>query len=453
MEKVDFEESQTIEFKESIGSGRWLEQAASFVNTDGGQIYFGIKKDRTVKGINPTGDKRDGISNAMATLDEPITVSFEEKEYCGKKVLIVNIPKGNSIPHILGGAIFIRSSATTRALTKAEMIESLSSAGYIRFEMQPIKNATLNDIDSDKVEYFLAKKISSMEHPSKSYLMDETLLNLGVAVRNQGKTYPTTAGVLFFGKNPQKFVSYNRITIARYKGTVPVDFIDKDDLTGTFLEMIDSCEKFIRRNTRNSAKIIDFERVEMPEYPIAAIREGIVNAVAHKEYSSKAPIQISIFDDRIEIINPGIPSVPIEELNVHMPRNETICRLLKDAKYMESFGTGIKRMKELMIRHGISEPILEVHGEFFKITFPGPKEDMLKIVKPVRRNLREEGLNDNQIIALSIIQEQGYITHKEYCVQFNVKNIDGAKELKELVDKKLAIQEGKGIESRFMNVD
>lgn len=452
MEKVDFEESQTVEFKESI-SGRWLEQAASFVNTDGGKIYFGIRKNGTVKGIIPTGDKKDGISNSMSTLDEPITVSFEEKEYFGKKVLIVDIPKGNNIPHVLGGAIYIRSSAITRVLTKAEMVDIFSSAGYIRFEVQPVKHATLEDIDSDKVEYFLAKKTSSMEHPPKSYLIDETLLNLGVAVRDGGKLYPTTAGLLFFGKNPQKFVSYNRITIARYKGNVPVDFIDKDDLTGTFLEMIESCEKFIRRNTRNSAKIIGFERVEMPEYPIEAIREGIVNAVAHKEYSSKAPIQISIFDDRIEITNPGIPSVPIEELTVHMPRNEIICKLLKDAKYMESFGTGIKRMKELMTKHGVGEPILETHGEFFKITFPGPKEDILKIVKPVRRNLKDEGLNDNQIVALSIIQEQGYITHKEYCIQFDIKNIEGVKELKELVDKKLVSKEGKGIESRYMNID
>jgi ATP-dependent DNA helicase RecG len=281
--------------------------------------------------------------------------------------------------------------------------------------------------------------------------ISQILVNMGVAIKESKRIIPTTSGLLFFGKNPQKFIPHSRIKIARFKGIVPVEFLDSAELIGTAPELIDESEKFIKRNTRKASKIVDFERIDIPEYPYIAIREAIVNAVAHREYmTDKSPIQVYVFDDRIEIVNPGVPNVDIEELEgKHIPRNELICKLLNDHGYMEGFGTGIARMRLQMRNHGLGEPILEIKKQYFKATFLGPKEDILKLVKPERTDLRQQGLNDRQIKALAYIFDNKVISHKEYCEIFSVSNFTAYKELKELVDKGFVKQYGKGLDSHY----
>jgi len=106
-------------------------------------------------------------------------------------------------------------------------------------------------------------------------------------------------------------------------------------------------------------------------------------------------------------------------------------------------------MKSQMREHGLSAPILEVEKQFFKVTFQGPKEDIFKLVKPKRTDLRQQGLNDRQIKALAYIFDQEMISHKEYCELFDVTNFTAFKELKELVDKGFVKQHGKGLDSYY----
>ena len=106
MPKVDFTESQTVEFKRNFSSGdRWLEQGASFVNTDGGEIYFGIEDDGEVVGVSVPIHKADNMQQSFSNLDEPITICCEEQKYFNKTVFVVKIPKGHKIPHFLSGAV------------------------------------------------------------------------------------------------------------------------------------------------------------------------------------------------------------------------------------------------------------------------------------------------------------------------------------------------------------
>lgn len=120
MPKVDFEEGQTIEFKERYSAGKWLEDIASFANTNGGKLYFGIAKTRDVTGIHITAEDKDRVTQACASIEEPITVTFEEIRFDDKDVLVVNVPRGNCIPHFLSGAVWVRSSAITRPATREE---------------------------------------------------------------------------------------------------------------------------------------------------------------------------------------------------------------------------------------------------------------------------------------------------------------------------------------------
>lgn len=451
MPKIDLEEGQTIEFKRKYKDGSLLHVIASFANSSGGEVYLGVDDDKEVVGINITPRLKDKIQQACNTIEDPISVEMEARNIYGKDVLVIKTQKGNNIPYVVSGAVYVRSCAITRPATKQEITGMIASSGYIQFEKQPVKTSSYEDIDEEKTRDFLERYTQKRDVEIPDLPLPQILVNMGVVTKEKNRIIPTTTGLLFFCKNPQKFIPHSRVKIARFKGVVPVDFVDKAELTGSLLEIIEESEKFIKRNTRKASKIIDFERIDIPEYPYVAIREAIVNAIAHREYiTDKSPIQIGIFDDRIEIVNPGVPKIAVAELEgKHIPRNELICKLLNDVGYMEGFGTGIARMKSYMREHGLSDPILEVEKQFFKVTFQGPKEDILKLVKPKRTDLRKEGLNDRQIKALAYIFDKGMISHKEYCKLFDVNNFTAFKELKELVDKGLVEQHGKGVDSRY----
>lgn len=450
MPKIDKEEGQTVEFKRQYKDGV-VDTVVGFANTSGGEIYLGIDDDREVVGITITQELRDKIQQACNTIDEPIVVILEAQQLFEKDIIIIKVPKGKDIPYCASGTYYVRTGAITRPATRQEIRDMMAGSGYIQFEKQPVRTALYDDIDEQKVTAFLARRSQKRSVSIPEIPIRQILVNMNVAIKESGQVIPTTTGLLFFGKMPQKFIPHSRINIARFKGIVPVDFIDKAELIGSLPQIIEESEKFIRRNTRKASKIVDFERIDIPEYPYVAIREAIVNAVAHREYmSDKSPIQVYIFDDRIEIVNPGVPNIEVAELEgKHIPRNELICKLLNEYGFMEGFGTGIGRMRLQMREHGLGEPILEIKKQFFKVTFLGPKEDILKLVKPERTDLRKQGLNDRQIKALAYIFDNKVIAHKEYCEIFDVPNFTAYKELKELVDKGFIKQYGKGLDSQY----
>lgn len=386
MPKVSFDEGQNTEFKRKYGD-KVLKTITAFSNTNDGVIYLGIKNDREVVGINITQKLTDGIQNACSNIQDPVTVEFEKKEFLGKEVLLIKVCKGDKIPYFLSGAAYVRQGAETRPATKEEVIKMATTHGYIQFEKQPVRNATLKDIDKNKIQYYI-------EERSKRSISDtdlgklgkkEFLLNTGSVFEENGKLILTTSGLLFFGKNPQKFFPHSRISIARFKGTTRTEIIDSAEITGSIIEMIEEAVKFIIRNIRISSKIVGFERKDKLEYPREALREAITNSLAHREYIlSSAPVQISIFDDRIEITNPGVPDVPFSELEgKHIPRNELICARLRDILFMERYGTGITRMKRFMKEHELEEPVFEKENEFFKVTFIGPGQESMGLAEPV----------------------------------------------------------------------
>ncbi|MBI4650452.1 hypothetical protein HY745_04030 [Candidatus Desantisbacteria bacterium] len=144
--------------------------------------------------------------------------------------------------------------------------------------------------------------------------------------------------------------------------------IDSQEIKGTIYKMLDEVENFFKRNTRLANKIVEFKRVDIPEYPFEAIRESIINAIAHRDYTRMgAPIMVSIFDDRVEVRNPGglLPGLNIKKLEGnHVTRNEKICNIFHETMDMERFGTGIGKIKKLMKEHGLSVPDLSEEGDF-----------------------------------------------------------------------------------------
>jgi ATP-dependent DNA helicase RecG len=312
-----------------------------------------------------------------------------------------------------------------------------------------VEGATYADLDEAKVRDFLHRRQTAYPDatPPVAPLPQVVTEMLEGAQEREGELAPTYTGLLFLGRNPQRFLPRSEVKLARFQGTVPLAFIDSLIAQGTLLEMLDEAERFIRRNTRTAMKVVEFESVQVTEYPYDAIREALVNAMAHRDYGHSSGIQVNIFDDRLEVMSPGEALIPLSDLEgAHVTRNEVLCRRFRDVGEMEKFGTGITKMKRLMREHGLGEPEFEERGSFFKATFPGPGDRILDLIPRAGvTDLRMLGLNERQIEALRLMVNEGHeLSNKEYRERFDVTSVTAFRDLTQVVELGLARSEGAG---------
>lgn len=322
------------------------------------------------------------------------------------------------------------------------------------FDQLLCRETDYDDIDEKEVRNFLENRAIKLKVEIPKISVKNFLVKtLGLVKKSNGKFLPTNAALLFFGKNPSVCIPQNEIRIARFKGTTRLEFIDSQEIKGSIYKVLEQVEIFFKRNTRLANKIVEFKRVDIPEYPYEAIREGIINAIAHRDYFRRgAPIMVSIFDDRVEIGSPGglLPGLNIKKLEGHhVARNKKICEIFHETKDMEKFGTGIGKMKKLMKERGLSEPEFLEEGDFFVVKFYGPKEKILNLVSGIpegrKTDLKELGLNERQIEALRLmINEQKAFSNKEYRQKFKVSNQTYVRDMRVLSKVGFVVPEGRG---------
>lgn len=327
------------------------------------------------------------------------------------------------------------------------------------FDQTICREADYIAIDEKEVREFLENRAIKLkvDIPRMS-IKDFLIKTLGVVKKVNGKLIPTNTALLFFGKDPSEYISQNEIKIARFKGTTRLAFIDSQEIKGTIYKMIEEVELFFQRNTRLANKIVEFKRVDIPEYPYEAIREAIINAIAHRDYlRCGAPIIVSIFDDRVEISSPGglLPGLNIKNLEGHHEtRNKKICEIFHETKDMEKFGTGIGKMKRLMENHRLSSPEFLEEGAFFVVKFYGPGDKILDLTSDIPENrqtdLKELGLNERQIEALRLMVNEGKeFTNIKYRETFKVSNQTFVRDMRFMVKLELVVLEGKGRAIKF----
>ncbi|MCK4255407.1 DUF4062 domain-containing protein [candidate division WOR-3 bacterium] len=335
-----------------------------------------------------------------------------------------------------------------------ELLEDEGILAKLPFDSTICEDTTYEDINEKLVENFLKYRAIKLKVEVPEISIRDFLIKTIKAVRElDGVFKPTNAAIFFFCNYPQEFISQSSVKVARYRGNTRIEFIDSHELTGPFYKILDDVEMFYKRNTRLASKIVEFKRVDIPEYPFEAIREGIVNAMAHRDYLRiGSNIQMDIFDDRIEVTSPGglLPGLDIKNLEgVHETRNKRICKIFHETKDMERYGTGIVKMKNWMTEHGLKPPIITQPGDFFRITFYGPGDNILDLVPSIpeerQTDLKELGLNDRQIEALRLMVNEGKaLTNIKYRELFNVSNQTFVRDMRLLSKLEFVTSEGKG---------
>ena len=327
------------------------------------------------------------------------------------------------------------------------------------FDKTVRKDLGYEAIDEKLVKDFLQNRAIKLKVAVPKGSIKKFLVHAVKVVKKEGgHFYPTNTAILFFGKDPTGHISHHEIRIARFQGTSRVSMIDSKEIKGPVYSMLEEVETFFKRNTRLANKIVEFKRVDIPEYPFEAVREAIVNAIAHRDYTrTGSPIMVAIFDDRVEVSNPGglLPQLNIKKLEGrHATRNEAICAIFHETMDMERFGTGIGKMKKLMKEHGLQLPEFSEEGDFFVVKFYGPGEKILDLVPSIpehrQTDLKKLGLNERQIEALkSMINAGRSLTNREYRNLFKVTNKTAATDLQSLIRCGMAEAVGKGRNVRY----
>lgn len=282
---------------------------------------------------------------------------------------------------------------------------------------------------------------------------EEALFELGAAEPRGSEFVMANAGVLFFAAEPQRLIRQSCITCVRYRGNGMASIIDRKDLGGDLLSLIDEAESFVKRHTRLAYLFDKFKRVDIEEYPYDAIREAIINALCHRDYTTENVVFVNVFDDRVEVISPGSIPDNLRLKDVYgrsRPRNFLIASLLRAVGYVEKAGSGLKRMEELMLKHGLGKPAYEANRAFFTVTFRGPGERILELVKPSGIvDLRELGLNERQIEALNYLQQNKIISREEYERVFGASKRTAVRDLNMLIEKNMIRSEGAGKATKY----
>lgn len=364
-------EDSFSEFKRDISQrSDFAGEMVAFANTEGGYIILGVDDDGTIHGIDdPQRVEEQVINLARHNCRPPLTPAIDRVETDDGLVLVVNIQRRVSTPHETNtGICYIRVGSTKRRCTPQERARLLQLSGLVHYDETPILQTGIDDLSLDAFgEYYqhvYEAPLAEAEVP-----LPEMLENMRFLVRDsEGHAHLSLASLLLFGKKPQDTLYYARISAVRWEGREAGEhIIDRKEIVGRLPDQIQRAVAFIDRNTRLSTYIDDVQQTDHPQYPRPVLREAVVNAVAHRDYSlTGAQILLYVFDDRIEIRSPGgLPnSVTLDNIRTHYSkaRNETIARVLFNLGYVNSLGSGIPRMIRLMREYVGREPELDVIG-------------------------------------------------------------------------------------------
>ena len=359
-------EGYKIEFKESA-TGLDREMVA-FANSSGGRIFLGVTDEKKPVGIKITNRLKSQIQDIANNCRPAVKVLFHRFE----DILILEIREGDDKPHQCSSGFYTRVGPNSQKLTRDEILQFIKDEGKIRFgELILPKYDFEESFDPKKLSRFL--KLAGI---SETLDAPTTLVNLGVAEKQEGRVILNNAGILFFSEDLDKVYFHTAVTCALFKGTEKMDILDRRDFNEDLVSSIDRAMNFLKQYIPVRYEMTGGpRRREVPEIPYDALREAIINAVTHRDYFEKgANVMVEMYDDRIEITNPGgLPRglKPEDFGKKSVLRNPNIANLLQRIGYIEKMGTGITKMQNLVKEAGLGQVEFQF-DTFFAATFRRP---------------------------------------------------------------------------------
>ncbi|GHU65125.1 ArsR family transcriptional regulator [Bacteroidia bacterium] len=404
-------EGYNADFKISVPSKvRELSQdACAFANSEGGYILIGIDNKDQIVGTTINNTKRSAIQDAIRDISPVINVNTYSVDVEGKTIWVLDVPSGKDKPYVTSGAIYVREGTNSQKLTTAEEIRIFfQSSNRIYFDAVPCPRFNIEEeLDKKNFKQFLLTSSISGNVSTQQILNNLQTFDESGVIKN--------GGVLFFGQQPESFFPQAIVRCVRFKGTTKVHIIDDKTYGGPLYQQYIQAEAWIK-DKLEVAYIIEGTgpRKEIWEIPLTVFKEAIINALSHRDYYEQGAVtMIEVYDDRVEISNPGglLMGVKNDFGRKSMTRNPLIFGLFTRMDLVEQVASGIPRMREEMQEAGLPEPIFSTDGGFFTVEFKRPKKDDIvnDIVNP-DNGIVNDIVNDKDSIKQTVFK---LITEKE----------------------------------------
>ncbi len=452
---------------------RIWETLSAFANTPGGGVLLlGVDEETgfAVTGVHDAAKMQADLASVCDQMDPPLRPLIQVHRVEGLQVIAAEIPEVDYRERpcyyrgagIMGGS-FVRVADGDRRLTQYEVQTMLDGRGQPVYDLEPVPYRTRDDLDGEQLSRFLTRLRSKVDAPYANWPEDRLLRSFRIVTEHEGRLVPTLAGYLCFGSYPQEDFPGLYLSVVRYPtvlagdpGSLGERLPDNAKAEGSIARMLSVALSAVTRNLSQRSVVVGLWRQDIPEYPIETLREAMVNALVHRDYSPLArgsPVQVRIFPDRLEVDNPGglfgpVTADRLGEPGVQATRNAFLMKLLEDVPatgdlgvLAENRGTGITAMLAAMRRAAMTPPRFDDRRTAFRITFSNTTLLDTDALDWLSR-LKDEALSDNQRLALAFARKNSTITSAEYRRLTLVDSREATRDLADLVGRGLLVQQG-----------
>lgn len=431
-------------FPEGVSVSELAAVLTGMANGEGGVVLLGIApRSGQVQGVRDADSLIDVVFQSALLVDPPLVLPIPQVQKVeDKKILSVVVPPGLPHAYHLEGRYLIREGERTEPLPPRRLRELMMKRGVLQFEVQAPDGASLDDIDLDQVTAYREALNLPPDEPVESLLTRRGCLR-----EVNGELRPSYAGLLLFGSHPQQWMPSATILAARFSGSAISDQFVKQEMRGALPQQLRQAEAFVRDQLRSVVRLAGLTRQETPEYPLEAVRELLVNAVAHRDYNQGGDsIHLHIFADRLEVHSPGgLPGpVTLENLlEARFSRNPIIAQVLSDMGYVERLGYGLNRVVAVLRQNNLPAPKFEETAGVFSVTlFAAPLDERDQPIYQFSMR-RDFDLNPRQELALGHLATHKRLTNSDYqelCPNVSPETL--RRDLADLVDEGILLKMG-----------
>lgn len=387
-------ENSGVEFKrDDIRPEELAKELCALGNLDGGHVLLGVEDDGTVSGLTRSEkDAEQWVMNVCRGdhLLPPVIPYWETIAVEGKLVGIVSLPadlpdRPYKAKRGSGWQVYVRRGSTSVEASREEEARLYQSSGMLRYDVRPVAGTTLDDLDLRRLRAYF-EIIREQDVPASREEWERLLVNTDFMIEDRGRCIANVGGMLLFGQSPNRWLPQAGITALAYPGAES-DYATIEDarLRGPIAPLVDAASNvidrgvidqaidFVNRNVPHAAELSGGQREDRATYPPEAVREAIVNAVAHRDYTiAVTDIELAVYSDRLEVISPGrLPNtVTVEKMRsgYRATRNELVKEVLRDYRYVDARGLGVPRkIVRLMVERNGTEPELVEEDERFVV--------------------------------------------------------------------------------------
>jgi len=435
-DRMKLSENESVELKE-IYTPSIRKEVIAFANTRGGEIYIGVSDNGDIIGVHDANYVMQQISNSLKDSIKPDILMFtrvELLEFSGKTIIRIIVEEGTKKPYYLldkgikPSGVYVRSGTASSPATEDAIRSMIKDADGDSFETSRslLQNLTFNTLSKE----FAERKIDFTQIQMENLgimTSDKIYTNMGLLLSDQCK---------------------HSIKVAIFQGSDKSIFKDRKEISGSLFAQLSEAYRLIDFYNGTKASFHDLMRVDVRDYPEDAIREALLNAIVHRDYSFSGSTLVNIYSDRLEMISLGglVPGLSLEaaKMGASQARNEKLAALFYRLKLIEAYGTGISKIISSYRNSGL-EPIFENAQGAFRVILPNFNRE----VKPINSS-KQNILDQKYLPIINLFKEQNEITRKDIERVMGIKSTHAINTIKEMIDEGIIKKIGKGKNTRYI---